>query len=117
LVAVGLERGARRALSRKDAGARRGPFLLGRAPTLLRARRPPDVRTGSKTSTGALDRGGRGRTSGYRGAWPTTNTGAPCGGPDFEGSLDARDALGRRTISAGARPGRQGGGTAGGARG
>jgi hypothetical protein len=73
--------------------------------------------TGSKTSAGALDRGGRGRTSGYRGAWLTTNTGAPCGGPDFEGSLDACDALERRATSAGARPGHQGDGTARGARG
>jgi hypothetical protein len=66
LVAVGLERGAHRALSREDDGAWRGPFLLGQStdpfigatasrcvPTATKAG------TGSKTSAGALDRGGR----------------------------------------------------------
>jgi hypothetical protein len=114
LVAVRLESGARRALSREDDGARRGPFLLGQSTDpfigTAASRSAPtttEAGMGSKTSAGALDRGGRGRTSGYRGAWPTTNTGAPRGGPDYEGGLGARNALGRRGTSAGARPGRR----------
>jgi hypothetical protein len=62
----------------------------------------------SKTSAGALGRGRRGRTGGYSGVRPSMNAGAPRGGSDFEGGLGARNALGRRGASVGARPGRRG---------
>jgi hypothetical protein len=45
----------------------------------------------------------------------SSNAEAPRGGADLKGSLGVCDALGRRAGSAGARPGRQGGGTARGA--
>jgi hypothetical protein len=64
--------------------------------------------TWSKTYADALGRGGRGRTGGYCGVWLATNAGAPRGGPDFEGSLGARNALERRGASVGAQPGRRG---------
>jgi hypothetical protein len=40
--------------------------------------------------------------------WPATNAEAPRDGPDFEGGLSARDALGRCSASVDARPGRRG---------
>jgi hypothetical protein len=52
--------------------------------------------------------GERGRTGGYSGVQPSMNAGAPRGGPDSEGGLAARNALGRRGASVGARPGRRG---------
>jgi hypothetical protein len=115
LVVVGLDRGARRAQSREDDGAWRGPFLLGQrtdpflgAAASRCAPTATEAGTGSKTSAGALDRGGRRWTSGYRSAWLTTNMGAPRGGPDFEGGLGARNALGRCGTSVGVRPGQRG---------
>jgi hypothetical protein len=63
---------------------------------------------GSKTSAGALGRGRHGRTGGYSSVRPSTNAGAPRGGPDFEGGLGARNASGRRGDSVGARPEQRG---------
>jgi hypothetical protein len=61
--------------------------------------------------------GERGRTGGYSGVRPSTNAGAPRGGPDSEGGLGARNALGRRGASVGAWPGRRGRRNSGAARG
>jgi hypothetical protein len=52
--------------------------------------------------------GERGRTGGYSGVRPSTNAGAPRGGPDSEGGLGACNALGRCGASIGTLPGRQG---------
>jgi hypothetical protein len=52
--------------------------------------------------------GERGRTGGYSGVRPSTNARAPRGGPDSEGGLGARNALGRRGASVGKRSGRRG---------
>jgi hypothetical protein len=52
--------------------------------------------------------GERGWTGGYSDARPSTNAGAPRGGPDFKGGLGARNALGRCGTSVGAGPGRRG---------
>jgi hypothetical protein len=68
-------------------------------PRWAQGRRPQPVRSAG---------GERGRTGGYSGERPSTNAGAPRGGPDFKGDLGARNALARRGTSVGAGPGRRG---------
>jgi hypothetical protein len=98
----------RRARRRGGVSPRPGTPLLYRRGDLPMRPRLTEAGAGSKTSTGALGRGRRGWTDGYSSVRPSTNVGAPRGGPDFEGGLGVRNALGRRGASVGVRPGRRG---------
>jgi hypothetical protein len=96
---------------RRQRARRRGVFHLGREhssfigaaashcahglPRRARGPRPRPVRSAW---------GERERTGGYFGVRPSTNTGAPRGGPNSESGLGASNSLGRRSALVGAVP-------------
>jgi hypothetical protein len=107
-------------LSMEDKGARREEqgrhrFIAGAAPLLSLRRGKAGVNSPYGALLGRRARTVEGDRRTDRWSWPSVrsaNAEAPRGGADFKGSPGARDALGRHAASAGARPGRQGDGTA-----
>jgi hypothetical protein len=100
--------GRRRRARHRGGPPQPGTHLLYRRGGLPLRPRLTETGAGSKTSAAALGRG-RARTDWWvlRCA-AVDERGAPRGSPDFKTGLGARNALGRRSTSVGAGPGRRG---------